>query len=74
VEKGYKNTNFYHHSLHAADVTNSVYFLLQSGLQLCGNITDLDFFALLIAAMCHDIGHPGVNNTFLVLSGDKLAL
>lgn len=31
-------------------------------------------FSLMIAALCHDLGHPGVNNTYLVNSKDRLAL
>ena len=33
-----------------------------------------DRFALLMAAVCHDVGHPGYNNPFLVESNNKLAL
>lgn len=33
-----------------------------------------DRFALLMAAVCHDVGHPGHNNPFLVESNDPLAL
>jgi len=29
---------------------------------------------MIIAAVCHDVGHPGVNNPFLVESNDPLAL
>lgn len=33
-----------------------------------------DRFSLLIAAVCHDVGHPGRNNPFLVEANDPLAL
>jgi hypothetical protein len=38
------------------------------------HLTDVDVFSLLIAAVCHDVGHGGLNNAFLVASGDSLAL
>ena len=28
----------------------------------------------MIASVAHDIGHPGVNNTFLINSNDELAI
>ena len=74
VERGYNRLNFYHNSIHAADVTASTVFLIQKGLSRCGNLIDLDAFALIVSAICHDIGHPGVNNAFLVATSDELAL
>merc|ERR1711988_2085707 len=37
-------------------------------------LTELDQFSLLIAAIGHDLGHPGVNNGFLSEVGHELAL
>jgi 3'5'-cyclic nucleotide phosphodiesterase len=74
VERGYNRLNFYHNSMHAADVTASIVFLIQKGLSRCGNLIDIDLFALIVSAICHDIGHPGLNNAFLVATGDELAL
>lgn len=34
----------------------------------------LDVFALFIAALCHDMDHPGVSNAFLVETDNELAL
>ena len=74
VEHGYNRNNFYHNSVHAADVTASTLFLIQKGLSRCGNLIELDVFALITAALCHDIGHPGVNNAFLVATGNEVAI
>ena len=74
VERGYSRNNFYHNSIHAADVTASTLFLIQKGLSRCGNLVDLDVFALVTAALCHDIAHPGLNNAFLVATGHELAI
>ena len=35
---------------------------------------DLDVFAVVVSAITHDIGHPGVNNAFLVSSSDPLSI
>ncbi|KAI9277574.1 hypothetical protein BY458DRAFT_432996 [Sporodiniella umbellata] len=70
----YHEDNPYHNFSHAVDVLQCIYyFLCQIGLlpylesrpKPCGCILrSMDIFALLIAAIGHDTGHPGVNNTF----------
>merc|ERR1712100_855567 len=37
-------------------------------------LSGLDRFALVVSAVCHDVGHPGMNNPFLVETGHELAL
>ncbi|CAG9317410.1 unnamed protein product [Blepharisma stoltei] len=73
VEEKYRPQNFFHNSIHGADVCCSVVFLLKNGLQLCGSLLDLDIFAIITAALCHDIGHLGLNNAFLIASFHPLA-
>jgi hypothetical protein len=36
--------------------------------------SDLEVFAALLAAAAHDIGHPGVNNTFLCATGHDISV
>src|SRR5581483_1597279 len=36
-------------------------------------LRDSDVFALLLASIGHDVGHPGVNNDFLIQSKTPLA-
>ncbi|KAH3766236.1 cAMP-specific 3',5'-cAMP phosphodiesterase 4 [Pelomyxa schiedti] len=72
AEQNYVDTNPYHTSLHAADVMQAVHWLMCTEL-LC-NIPPLEKLALLIAALAHDLCHPGVNNNFLVSSMDPLAI
>lgn len=74
VEEGYSKEIFYHNSLHAADVAISVLFLVKNGLEKCDSLLDVDIFALMIGALCHDISHPGVTNGFLISSQDPLSI
>ena len=44
---------------------------------MCGAqelLSDKEMMALMLAALFHDIDHPGLNNAFLVGSRHKLAL
>ena len=65
--------NPYHNFPHAVDVTQTVYRMIMVP-QLNLVLTSLDIFSMLIAAVGHDVGHPGVNNAFLVKVKDELAL
>lgn len=65
--------NPYHNAMHAADVTQTVHMLLRRSRSK-QNFTELDTLAVLFAAVCHDVGHPGVTNGFRVANGDEGAL
>ncbi|KNC54079.1 uncharacterized protein AMSG_09744 [Thecamonas trahens ATCC 50062] len=68
----YKSPNPYHNFVHAADVTQSVYYYItHSGA--ADLLTPLDSLALLCAAVAHDVNHPGLNNDFLVAVQAPLA-
>eukprot|EP00013_Stygamoeba_regulata_P009218 CAMPEP_0177672262 /NCGR_PEP_ID=MMETSP0447-20121125/25225_1 /TAXON_ID=0 /ORGANISM="Stygamoeba regulata, Strain BSH-02190019" /LENGTH=1272 /DNA_ID=CAMNT_0019179873 /DNA_START=33 /DNA_END=3849 /DNA_ORIENTATION=- len=73
VEAGYKASNAYHNNTHAADVTQTLNFLL-SCEKMSAILTPLDRLALIISAVVHDYDHPGVNNAFLVKTGAPLAV
>uniref|UniRef100_A0A7S2QDM2 Phosphodiesterase n=1 Tax=Zooxanthella nutricula TaxID=1333877 RepID=A0A7S2QDM2_9DINO len=73
AERGYVKSNPYHNWFHAIDIAHCVYRLLL----LCGAdtyLTGVERFAILLSAICHDIGHPGVNNMYLIESSHDLAL
>ena len=71
VEGGYRD-NAYHNFRHAVDVTHTVYrYIVLTEPRT--HITPVEKFALMIAALSHDLDHPGVNNAFLVNTKDALA-
>eukprot|EP00932_Pfiesteria_piscicida_P018694 SRR837773.5546.p1 GENE.SRR837773.5546~~SRR837773.5546.p1 ORF type:complete len:163 (+),score=68.73 SRR837773.5546:2-490(+) len=37
-------------------------------------LSNTDRFALVVSAVCHDMGHPGFNNPFLVETGSEIAI
>ena len=69
----YVNSNTYHNFRHGCDVGFTVWRLLTvPGLEVAFN--HLEMFAILTAALAHDVGHPGVNNAYLVKAKHPLAL
>lgn len=69
------NNNPYHNIIHACDVLQTTHIILKEGDFLSKEILNReDIFAILIAAMNHDIKHPDVSNNYLINSCNKLAL
>ncbi|XP_014209090.1 uncharacterized protein LOC106639820 isoform X2 [Copidosoma floridanum] len=72
IEEGYHSTNPYHNSIHAADVTQAMHCFLQVE-QIRRHLSYMEIMASLIAAVTHDLDHPGVNQPFLVATRNHLA-
>jgi len=72
VEKGYMDLP-YHCYVHACDVLHTVYRTLNL-VQSRRWLSDVDQYAIMVAALCHDVGHTGRTNAFLVETRHELAL
>ncbi|XP_052746544.1 uncharacterized protein LOC112042884 isoform X2 [Bicyclus anynana] len=72
MEAGYHNTNPYHNSVHAADVTQAMHCFLQQA-KIMRHLEPLEIMACLIGAMGHDMEHPGVSQHFLIATDNYLA-
>ncbi|XP_071548260.1 uncharacterized protein [Panulirus ornatus] len=72
IEDGYHASNPYHNAIHAADVTQAMHCYLQEE-KIREHMSPLEVFAALLAAVCHDLDHPGVNQPFLIATDDHLA-
>ncbi|KAI7907344.1 uncharacterized protein BX663DRAFT_495604 [Cokeromyces recurvatus] len=62
----------YHNFYHAVDIVTVLYYFYHH-LQADHYLTDVDKVFLMIAAICHDIGHPGFGNSFQVNTNTELA-
>ncbi|THD25989.1 Phosphodiesterase [Fasciola hepatica] len=72
VRRGYRDPA-YHNWMHAFSVCHFVY-VCGMNLPLSQNyLTDMEFFALFVASLCHDIDHRGTNNSFQLQSKSTLA-
>eukprot|EP00752_Nemacystus_decipiens_P001857 g1789.t1 len=72
VEKRY-NPHPFHNLIHAVSVTHASFAIIKT-TQVNSLLRPLDKLALLVAAFCHDIDHPGNNNDYEVNSLSPLAL
>ncbi|XP_051970496.1 dual specificity calcium/calmodulin-dependent 3',5'-cyclic nucleotide phosphodiesterase 1A-like isoform X4 [Xyrauchen texanus] len=74
LEVGYsKHKNPYHNLIHAADVTQTVhYLLLKTGMVHW--LTELEIFAMLFAAAVHDYEHTGTTNNFHIQTRSDSAI
>mmetsp|Transcript_46316 Transcript_46316/g.110241 ORF Transcript_46316/g.110241 Transcript_46316/m.110241 type:complete len:1169 (+) Transcript_46316:127-3633(+) len=75
LQKRYKSRDEvpYHNFLHGMDVACMVFRLLQC-CHATAYLVPRDLFALMVASLAHDVGHPGVNNPFLVETHHDLAI
>ncbi|QDZ24568.1 3',5'-cyclic-nucleotide phosphodiesterase [Chloropicon primus] len=72
VRKNYHD-NPYHNFHHVIDVTHGVYRILRLTEDRL-DLTEYERMSLMVAAICHDMDHPGVNNAYLVHTLDPLAI
>lgn len=56
------NPALYHNRVHASDVVQLVYLSIKQERELSSAVTPAEYFALITAALCHDLGHSGVDN------------
>ncbi|CAJ1366317.1 unnamed protein product [Effrenium voratum] len=75
LESRYDAQNPYHSNVHAADMTNALYFMFENcGLQERTEVSETTVTCMFLAALGHDVGHPGFNNNFLINSRHEFAL
>ncbi|KAK0148135.1 High affinity cAMP-specific 3',5'-cyclic phosphodiesterase 7A [Merluccius polli] len=72
VQEDYHGHNPYHNGVHAADVTQAMYCYMREPA-LSKYLTSCDLLIGLLAAVTHDLGHPGVNQPFLIKTDHYLA-
>ncbi|XP_014673302.1 PREDICTED: high affinity cAMP-specific 3',5'-cyclic phosphodiesterase 7A-like [Priapulus caudatus] len=72
IAEGYHSNNPYHNATHAADVTQAMHCYLQEK-KLRRSMSPVELMAALLAAVGHDLDHPGVNQAFLIATSNHLA-
>uniref|UniRef100_A0A061QR10 3',5'-cyclic-nucleotide phosphodiesterase n=1 Tax=Tetraselmis sp. GSL018 TaxID=582737 RepID=A0A061QR10_9CHLO len=68
------NDNCYHNAIHVSDVVQSTYIQTLTAGPICDICQDpIVKLSVILAAIVHDVGHPGYNNAFLVASRHSIA-
>jgi hypothetical protein len=49
-------------------------YLLFTFIEGAQRLNELEIFALVLVALCHDLDHLGFTNAFLVVANDSIAL
>ena len=64
----------YHSFFHAFDVLQTVYHFMYDGGQVGKRMTKLSQLVVLVTALCHDVDHMGLNNSFHLKSDSPLGI
>ena len=72
IQQQYR-ANPFHSFYHAVDVAQTTFVLLTS-FHAQRSLTPVECFSLLLAALCHDVDHPALNNAYQVNAQTPLAL
>ncbi|KAA3681570.1 high affinity cAMP-specific and IBMX-insensitive 3',5'-cyclic phosphodiesterase 8 [Paragonimus westermani] len=73
IQENYHEQNPYHNATHACDVLQSCAYFLRRDT-LTSVFDNLEEVGSLLAAVVHDLNHPGRTNPFLVNSNNTLAI
>ena len=73
ISENYQENPF-HNFYHAFSVCQMIFSLSCKNNSFQKYLTQIDFFALMISALGHDLNHPGVTNIFMINSRHELAV
>lgn len=54
----------YHHFTHAFNLVHFLYYIFKT-VDMTPYLDDIDLLAIILAALSHDLNHPGANNGYL---------
>lgn len=75
ITNGYDRNIAYHNDIHALDVLQTTYVILEKGsFYYKLELSELDYVSILLSAICHDYKHPGFGNSYLINSFHNLAV
>ncbi|XP_040580482.1 high affinity cGMP-specific 3',5'-cyclic phosphodiesterase 9A isoform X4 [Lepeophtheirus salmonis] len=72
VQEGYRNNPF-HNFRHSFSVTQMMYVLIHT-CKLNEHLSIKDLSVLITACICHDLDHPGFNNTYQINARTDLSI
>ncbi|CRG95605.1 cGMP-specific phosphodiesterase, putative [Plasmodium gallinaceum] len=73
IKSSYFSTNKYHNSLHGSDVCQNMICILNN-MNIFKFLDLYKQISVVIATLCHDVGHPGLTNSFLIKMNHNLSI
>lgn len=73
IRSSFYENNSYHNVLKAIEVTRNYHYFVKNG-DLMKHLSDLNVMACFLSCMMADLGHPGVNNAYLIATNHPKAL
>ena len=75
ITNQYLTSTLYHNSLHGADITQTMclFFNNSNAEEVC-HTQAIDLLSIIIAGLGHDLGHPGLTNTFQINASSEMAI
>jgi hypothetical protein len=76
IQDGYSKTPNYHNEIHGVDVAHTLYsfMVFSKDFENTFKFSKLDILSLILSGFCHDLGHPGYNNSFHINSLSTFAV
>jgi hypothetical protein len=73
IKNSFYENNSYHNVLKAIDITRNYHYFVKYG-ELMKHLSDLNVMACFLSCLMADLGHPGVNNVYLIATKHPKAI
>jgi len=75
IQETYLKENHYHNHIHSADVTQAMFYYLETceGTSIL-ELSDMERMSALVAAGIHDVNHPGYKNDLISKRNEQLSI
>jgi len=73
IQSSFYENNTYHNPIRAVEVTRNFHYFVKQG-DMMTFLSDLNILAAFVACLTHDLGHPGVTNSYLVATKHPKAI
>ena len=73
IKNSFYDNNSYHNVVKAIDITRNYHYFVKNG-ELMKHLSDLNVMACFLSCLMADLGHPGVNNSYLIATKHPKAI
>jgi 3'5'-cyclic nucleotide phosphodiesterase len=73
IKSSFYESNQYHNVSKAIEITRNYHYFVKQG-ELMKHLSDLNIMACFLSCLMADLGHPGVNNAYLIATKHAKAI